>query len=96
MYDVLVEKGYRIPADISITAYDNYLFGHPFARQLTTYNVDMAQMATSAVKLLNGKIRGSEKRYGTRYIDSVIVEYSSVKDLKVLYKICDMIQVISN
>ena len=41
----------------------------------------MAQMAASAVKLLNGKIRGIEKRYGTRYIDSVIVERNSVKDL---------------
>ena len=81
LYDLLVEKGYRIPEDISIAAYDNYLFGHPFARQLTTYNVDMAQMAASAVKLLNGKIRGIEKRYGTRYIDSVIVERDSVKDL---------------
>ena len=81
LYDLLVEKGYRIPEDVSIAAYDNYLFGHPFARQLTTYNVDMDQMAASAVKLLSGKICGIEKRYGTRYIDSVLVERNSVKDL---------------
>lgn len=81
IYDVLMEKGYRVPEDVSIVAYDNYLYGHPFARQLTTYNVDMKRMAESAVKILMAKFRGVEKRYGTRYIDSIIVERSSVKDL---------------
>lgn len=79
VYDLLQKKGYRVPEDISIAAYDNYLFGHSFAQQLTTYNVDMQLMAEAAVKLLIGKIRGSEKRFGIRYIDSVIVERNSVK-----------------
>ena len=79
LYDALVEKGYRIPEDISIVAYDNYLFGHPFAEQLTTYNVDMERMGASAMKLLLGKIRGVEKYYGVRYIDSDIVERRSVR-----------------
>ncbi len=81
IYDLLFEKGYRVPEDISIAAYDNYLFGHDFARQLTSYHVDMKQMAEIAVKLLRRKIGGSEKRFGIRYIDSVIVERSSVKQL---------------
>lgn len=83
VYDLLCEKGYRIPEDISIAAYDNYLFGHEFARKLTTYNVDMKRMAESAVKLLMGKVRGIEKRFGTRYIDSVIIERESVKNLSI-------------
>lgn len=61
LYDILKEKGYRIPEDISIAAYDNYLFGHGFAEQLTTYNVDMKQMAETAMKLLTGKMQGKEK-----------------------------------
>lgn len=81
IYDVLQKKGYRVPEDISIAGYDNYLFGHSFANQLTSYNVDMQQMAEAAVKLLMGKIRGSEKRFGIRYIDSIIVEKNSVKTL---------------
>lgn len=55
LYDVLKEKGYRIPEDISIASYDNYLFGHPFAKKLTTYNVDMEQMAKTAVHVLMKK-----------------------------------------
>lgn len=81
LYDALVEKGYRIPEDISIVGYDNYLFGHPFADQLTTYNVDMERMAASAMKLLMGKIRGVEKYYGVRYIDSDIVIRKSVREV---------------
>lgn len=81
IYDQLKENGYQVPEDVSIVGYDNYLFGHPFADQLTTYNVDMKQMAEIAVKLLIGKIEGSERWFGTRYVDSVIVERGSVKKL---------------
>lgn len=81
IYDQLKENGYQVPEDVSIVGYDNYLFGHPFADQLTTYNVDMKQMAEIAVKLLMGKIEGSERWFGTRYVDSVIVERGSVKKL---------------
>ena len=77
-----LEKGFRIPEDISIVGYDNYLFGHSFADRLTTYNVDIKRMGAIAVKLLMGKIRGDEKHWGTRYVDSVIVERDSVKELR--------------
>lgn len=78
LYDLLVKKGYRVPEDISIVGYDNYLFGHSFAQKLTTYNVDMKRMAETAMKLLLQKIQGSEKRFGVRYIDSGVVERGSV------------------
>ena len=82
IYEALIEKGYRIPRDISLVGYDNYLPWHRLSQELTTYNVDMKRMAKMAVKRLLGKIRGVEKYYGTRYIDSYIVERSSVKELK--------------
>ncbi len=81
LYDLLREQGYRIPEDVSIVGYDNYLI-HSFASSLTTYNVDMKRMASIALKLLLGKIRGVEKNYGIRYIDSVIIERNSVKELR--------------
>ena len=81
IYEALIEKGYCIPRDISVIGYDNYLPSHNFARELTSYNVDMRRMAKMAVKRLLGKIRGEDKYYGTRCIDSYIVERSSVKEL---------------
>lgn len=82
LYEALIEKGYRVPQDISIAGYDNYLPSHSFAQELTSYNVDMKRMAAMAVKRLLDKIRGVEKYYGIRYIDSYIVERNSVKELK--------------
>lgn len=81
LYDMLQEKGYRIPEDISIVGYDNYLYGHSFADEITTYNVDVKKMAQNAVGLLLKKIGKNDKYQGVRYLDSVIVERSSVKKL---------------
>lgn len=81
LYDVLYKCGYRVPEDISIIAYDNYLYGHPFAHELTTYNVDMEKMAKTAVHILLQKIKGKDKHQGVRWIDSEIIERSSVKPL---------------
>ena len=81
LYDVLAERGYRVPEDVSIIGYDNYLYNNSFADRLTTYNVDMKEMAHQAVKLLRGKIRGDDRHWGTRYVDSVIIERQSVKEL---------------
>lgn len=82
IYDELTANGYRVPEDISVVGYDNYLPGHPFAKQLTTYNVDMKQMAETAVELLMKKIEGNEKWHGTRYVDSAILERDSVKRIR--------------
>ena len=81
VYEKLTRLGYRIPQDVSIAGYDNYLYDNSFAGRLTTYNVDMKQMAYQAVKLLRGKINGDDKHWGTRYVDSVIIERESVKTL---------------
>lgn len=83
LYDKLIQKGYRIPEDISIVGYDNYLYGHPFANEITTYNVDMEQMAGTAVHILLKKIKKRDKHQGVRYIDSKMIERSSVKTLKI-------------
>lgn len=81
LYEQLTGSGLRVPEDVSIVGYDNYLYGSNFAEKLTTYNVDMKQMAHQAVKLLQGKIKGDDKYWGTRYIDSVVIERESVRNL---------------
>lgn len=81
LYDKLLEKGYRVPEDISVAGYDNYLYGHPFARELTTYNVDMAKMAETAVDILLKKLKKENRHQGVRYIDSDIIERNSVKNI---------------
>ena len=81
LYDKLMERGYRVPEDISVAGYDNYLYGHPFAREITTYNVDMAKMAETAVDILLKKRKKENRHQGVRYIDSYIIERNSVKNI---------------
>ncbi|MDD7388324.1 MAG: LacI family DNA-binding transcriptional regulator [Lachnospiraceae bacterium] len=81
LYEELGSRGYRIPEDISIVGYDNYLYGHPFAEEITTYNVDIRKMAKTAVSTLLKKIEDEDRYQGVRYLDSEIVERSSVKRL---------------
>lgn len=82
LHDILIRKGYRIPEHVSIAGYDNYLFHHPLAKSLTTYNVDMEAMSKKAVDLLIKRKRNPDRKYEKYYIDSWLVERSSVKKLK--------------
>lgn len=81
LYNILQQRGFSVPEDVSVISYDNYLFGHPFAKELTTCNVDMRLMAKTAVELLLKKQKYPDKRQEVRYIDGAIVERGSVREL---------------
>lgn len=81
LYDRLTEQGYRVPEDISVVSYDDYLLNHGFASRLTTYHVDIEEMAEMAVKFLLRKLWKGEGYQGVRYVDGYLVERGSVRDL---------------
>ena len=57
--------------------------GIVFADRLTTYNVDIKRMGAISGKTSHGeRSEGGSKTLGTRYVDSVIVERDSVKELR--------------
>ena len=82
VFAALEKKGLRVPEDVSVVGYDDYLLDLDVAARLTTYHGDMKRMAEMAVDRLMGKIYGEETHYGTRYIDGPIVERSSVRRLQ--------------
>lgn len=45
-------EGYRVPEDISVVGYDDYLYPEYGDSKITTYSVDMAGMSKTAIKLL--------------------------------------------
>ncbi len=81
LYGELDVRGLRVPEDISVIGYDDYLYGSPFAGRLTSYHVDMERMAEEAVRLVLRRIEFPGEPYCVRYIDSEIVERESVKDV---------------
>ncbi|MDO5391482.1 MAG: LacI family DNA-binding transcriptional regulator [Eubacteriales bacterium] len=81
VYDRLLKQGYRVPEDVSLVGYDDYLYGHELADRLTTCSVDMKAMAKEVIHLLTRKMNGEENRSCVRYLDSRIVERASVRTL---------------
>ncbi|MFV0441314.1 MAG: LacI family DNA-binding transcriptional regulator [Lachnospirales bacterium] len=82
LYDELQEKGYKVPEDISIVGYDNYLYGHSFFDEITTYDVDMRKMAKVTVDILLKKIKNGNDDFAIRFVDGEMVERKSVKDME--------------
>ena len=77
----LENAGYRIPEDISVVGYDNYLYPGLCDVELTTYEVDIKEMARRAVNNLLKKIKGKKYRTGIYIVEGHLVEKDSVKSI---------------
>ncbi len=78
----LQEKGYRVPEDISVVGFDDYLFPGLCDIPLTTYAVNMRGMAEYGVRLLIKKINGKETSEGIHMIEGRFIKRDSVKEIK--------------
>ena len=75
----LRENGYRVPEDISVVGYDNYLFPGLCDIKITTYGVDTYEMGRNAVLNLIRKISGERYRQGIMILEGHMIEGESVK-----------------
>lgn len=77
----LEAAGYRVPEDISVVAYDNFLPPGTCDVRITTYEVDMKEMSKRTLSILIHKIAGESYKQGTYIVGGRIVEKDSVKAL---------------
>ena len=77
----LERNGYRVPEDISIVSYDDYLAEGKDINFFTTYAVDMDAMASNAVKLLTKLISGGNLKKTVIVVDGKPVIRNSVKHI---------------
>lgn len=75
-------KGYKVPEDISIVGYDDFLFADVSSIGITTYKVDMDEMVKRTLKRISHVLRGEKYRGGLSIVEGYLVERDSVKDLK--------------
>ncbi len=71
--------GYRVPRDISVVGFDDYLFPGLCDIPLTTYAVNMEGMADSAIRLLIKKMNGKETSQGMHMVEGHFIERDSVR-----------------
>ena len=75
----LEQNGYRVPEDISIVGFDDFLYPGLCNVPMTTYAVNMTEMAETGVKLLITKMTGGETSEGMHLIEGRFIERKSVR-----------------
>lgn len=78
----LNSMGYRVPDDCSIVGFDNDVYATLANPPLTTVEVDIEQMARSAVKTIMDKVSNPHRRIGRMLVQGKIIYRDSVKNLR--------------
>lgn len=76
----LKEKGYRVPEDISVVGYDDYLYPGLCDIGITTYSVDMEKMSQVGMEMLLERMGGSENPYMMQVIEGKFIKRDSVQE----------------
>lgn len=74
----LRENGYRVPEDISVVGFDNYLYPGLSDIHITTYEVDMGEMARRAIHNMIKKITSDNYKSGVTVVEGRLVLKDSV------------------
>ncbi|MCM1253813.1 MAG: LacI family DNA-binding transcriptional regulator [Clostridium sp.] len=77
----LEEKGYRVPEDISLVGYDDYLLPEYGDSCITTYSVDMGAMTKVALTYIVKRIENFEMSAYVHVVSGKLIERSSVKKI---------------
>ena len=75
----LNHAGYRVPEDVSVVGFDDFLYPGLCNIPMTTYAVNMTKMAETGVKLLIKKMTGGETSEGMHLIEGHFIERKSVR-----------------
>ena len=77
----LEKKGYHVPEDISIIGFDNYLYPGICNLGITTYEVDIKEMARKALNNLLKKMSGEHYKQGITIVEGHVVLKESVRKI---------------
>ena len=81
MIDLLQEKGYRVPEDVSVMGFDDYPPGGENELPLSTFRTDTDGMIEIAVKTLLERCAGEQKPFGRLVVSGQPVYRDSETDI---------------
>ena len=73
------EEGIRVPEDISIVGFDNYQVPGRGDLDITTYEVDIKEMARKTINNLLKKMSGEHYKQGVSIVEGHMVFKESVR-----------------
>lgn len=77
----LRSRGYRVPEDISVVGYDNYIYPGLCDIGITTYEVDVKNMAKKAVHMVIHKLDDKPYQGGVQIVGGKLIEKDSVMEI---------------
>ncbi|MCM1388431.1 MAG: LacI family DNA-binding transcriptional regulator [Bacillus sp. (in: Bacteria)] len=77
----LEERGYRVPEDISVVGYDDYLNPEFGDSRITTYSVDMGAMTKVALTYMVKRIENADVGANTHVVSGKLIERGTVKEI---------------
>ena len=80
----LNDMGYSVPDDCSVASFDNDIYATITEPQLTTVEVNIEEMAGTAVNFIIDKVKGSKVNYGRVSVKGNIIYRDSVKAINSL------------
>lgn len=77
----LQEENYRVPEDISVVGYDDYLNTEFGDSEITTYSVDMGEMSRIALSCIVKRIENVSMAARVHIVNGWLIERSTVKNI---------------
>lgn len=82
LVEALKKEGYRVPEDVSVVGFDNYLYPSICSLGITTYEIDIKEMARKTINKLIKKMSGENYKSGIYIVGGHVVLKESVKRLE--------------
>ena len=76
----LKEKGYKVPEDVSVVGFDDFIYARLCDPMLTTFKIDLDMMSEEAANAMIKKIQNRDYRIGRKVISGEIIIRDSVID----------------
>ncbi|MBO5551100.1 MAG: LacI family DNA-binding transcriptional regulator [Lachnospiraceae bacterium] len=74
----LIDAGYRVPEDISVVAFDNFIYAEMSTPKITTYGADMDALAQTGIRLMLEKLADRSFTVGRVLVAGTMIERESV------------------
>ncbi len=78
----LQKDGHRVPEDISVVAFDNFIYAEMSSPKITTYGVDTDALANTAIRIILDKLADPEYSVGRVLAPGSLIERKSVMRAK--------------
>ncbi len=82
----LRSRGYRVPDDVSVVGFDNYLYPGLCDIGITTYDVNVKEMADASIRALIDKMNHKTHKPGIKVVEGSIVYKNSVANGPLLFR----------